>query len=37
VQVYQSRDAVRTLTEDDTLEGEGPLEGFALDLHTLFA
>ena len=36
VQVYQSRDAVRTLTEDDTLEGEGPLKGFALDLHTLF-
>ena len=36
VQVYQARDAVRTLTEDDALDGEGPLEGFALDIHTLF-
>lgn len=36
VQVYQARDAVRTLTEEDTLEGEGPLEGFALTIRTLF-
>ena len=28
VLVYRARDAVHTLAEDDTLNGEGPLEGF---------
>lgn len=36
VQVYWSRDAVRTLSEDDTLDGEGALDGFAFDVRTLF-
>lgn len=36
VQVYRARDAVRTLTEDDVLEGEGQLDGFALPVRELF-
>lgn len=36
VQVYRSRDAVRTLSEDDTLEGEGPLDGFSVAVRALF-
>jgi Uma2 family endonuclease len=36
VQVYRSRDAVRTLSEDDTLEGDGILDGFAIAVRALF-
>jgi Uma2 family endonuclease len=37
VQIYRSRDAVRTLSEDDVLEGEGKLDGFTLPVRDLFA
>lgn len=36
VQIYRSRDAVRTLSENDTLEGEGALDGFAIPVGILF-
>lgn len=35
VQIYRSRDAVRTLTEDDVREGEDRLDGFMLPVHAL--
>lgn len=35
VQVYQSPDAVHTLSSTDVLEGEGMLDGFALPIDTL--
>lgn len=36
VQVYRSRDAVRTLSEGDTLEDDGILDGFAIAVGALF-
>jgi len=36
VQIYRSRDAVRTLSEDDTLKGDGILDGFAIAVRALF-
>lgn len=35
-QIYRSPDASRTVRENEALEGEGALEGFALPLVTLF-
>jgi Uma2 family endonuclease len=37
VQIYRSRDVVRTLSGDDVLEGEGALDGFILPIRNLFA